>query len=411
MKSIRSREARMTTLALFFSILGALAGADEAAGAVGEEAPKAIATPEEAPGPEGWTPMQLAIYHKWQIFPKSYDVYGLGLGLSTTQSNDVIGAQIAPVAAIADGDVGILQASAIASVAEGYTRGFQLSGIASVASGGVWGVQGAGIASAAAEGNASGLQVAGVASFAEGDVRGVQIGGLAAASEGDVIGLETGGFAALCEGDLRGIQAAGLAVFSRGARGVQVAGLAASSEGDLRGIQVGGIAAVTEENGWGWQAAGVASVTEGAYYGLQTSGIVNSGRSVWGMQGALVYNVGSVRGMQLSLINGPLPIDGFINQGESNECRGLQLGAVNNFGHSSGLQAGIVNLRQKGEEGTLNGLQLGVVNNTGPTSGVQFGLINFSDKLDGAQVGLLNFEGGKLRFPLFNFRFGSKDAE
>ena len=67
---------------------------------------------------------------------------------------------------------------------------------------------------------------------------------------------------------------------------------------------------------------------------------------------------------------------------------GLEVGAVNFGGTSSGVQVGIFN-----ETETLYGLQVGVINTTGDLNGLQLGLLNFSPS------------GGALVFPILNFGF------
>lgn len=81
----------------------------------------------------------------------------------------------------------------------------------------------------------------------------------------------------------------------------------------------------------------------------------------------------------------------------------LDVGLVNNVTHNMvGLEVGAVNFG-----GTSSGVQVGVFNETETLYGVQVGVINTTGDLNGLQLGLLNFSpsGGALVFPILNFGF------
>ena len=81
----------------------------------------------------------------------------------------------------------------------------------------------------------------------------------------------------------------------------------------------------------------------------------------------------------------------------------LDVGLVNNVTHNMvGLEVGAVNFG-----GTSSGVQVGVFNETETLYGVQVGVVNFAGDLNGLQIGVLNFSpsGGASVFPILNYGF------
>jgi hypothetical protein len=122
---------------------------------------------------------------------------------------------------------------------------------------------------------------------------------------------------------------------------------------------------------------GTVSTVSGNAQGLQVSAITNLvGGQVHAGQFSAIFNRGrSVEGVQVALMN------------RSDEAmQGLQLGALNLAGSlSKGLQLSALNVASNFE-----GVQIGLINVGKRVRGVQLGLINVSDDVDGVPIGLVS---------------------
>ena len=180
------------------------------------------------------------------------------------------------------------------------------------------------------------------------------------------------------DSDVYGLRFGGLFGCSRTVYGLDV-GLAeiCSNEavGNFAGVQASALS-WTEGNAYGLQVAGLANVVKGSTWALQAA----FANAVWddcrGLQlGAVNYTVG-LKGCQFGLVNwNNLASYGFdvglINANQM-EFTGWSFGALVNYAETCrGLSCGLVNCAYD-----VTGCQLGLVNACDHMHGVQFGLIN-----------------------------------
>jgi hypothetical protein len=130
--------------------------------------------------------------------------------------------------------------------------------------------------------------------------------------------------------------------------------------GALNGLELGMVSTVSN-SAHGLQASVLANIVGGQVRAGQFSFIFNRGRSVEGMQVALLNRADeTMQGVQLGALN----LAGSLS-------RGLQLSALNMAGNFEGVQAGLVNIGKR-------------------VRGVQVGLINIADEIDGVPIGLVS---------------------
>ena len=97
----------------------------------------------------------------------------------------------------------------------------------------------------------------------------------------------------------------------------------------------------------------------------------------------------SVRGLRLNL-----------GWGRYVETRGIDLGVFSNSGDFRGIGANLLGARTTRD---ARGIQVGLVNVTGRrAAGLQIGLVNHVNRLEGIQIGLLNFATSQWTLPLIN---------
>lgn len=157
---------------------------------------------------------------------------------------------------------------------------------------------------------------------------------------------------------------------------------------------------------------GLVNMTHGEWSGIARVGLVNASGQFAGFLdlAAVSYTRRMFKGMQ----------SGIMTSVAGGDFAGLQLGTVSYVGGNlDGLQVGVVNyagIRARvGQLGVINhagegviGFQAGGVNYAGhgPThvQGLQLGLVNYADRLDGAQVGVINVSrrGGLPIMPVVN---------
>jgi hypothetical protein len=95
-------------------------------------------------------------------------------------------------------------------------------------------------------------------------------------------------------------------------------GLVTKTTGNFTGVQWGGVGLV-DKNFTGWQANFV-SITDGSFKGLQMAGVYSYANFVNGVQFSLINSAGSMKGIQIGLLNfikegGFLPIFPIVNWG------------------------------------------------------------------------------------------------
>lgn len=172
---------------------------------------------------------------------------------------------------------------------------------------------------------------------------------------GGLTGLEVGGFSNVIKGDTKG---------------VQIAGFSNTNRGDVDAFQAAGFTNVVLGETMGMQVAGFANVARKDIRAVQFAGFSNtSGNMILGGQFAGFSNVciGSVNGFQAA--------------GFSNVAGGMPMG---------GQVAGFANVNR----GDANGVQIaGFANvNTGDITGFQAsGFLNTAKKVNGAQIGFINY--------------------
>ena len=104
---------------------------------------------------------------------------------------------------------------------------------------------------------------------------------------------------------------------------------------------------------------------------------------------SLPNNESSVKGLRLNL-----------GWGYYVGTYGVDLGAFSNTGEFRGIGA---NLLGNLAESDAKGLQVGLVNITGRcAAGLQIGLVNYVERLEGVQIGLLNFATSQWTLPFIN---------
>lgn len=149
----------------------------------GEEAEVHHDTPPPASRPAAdygyrvaWTPLQIGVVGRYQLFHRDTRVEGLALGLAGVHSGRTNGLALAPVYTETAGTtVGRLQAAGVINLAEGYQRGIQLAGLGNNAAEGVCGLQAAGLGNHT-HGGIDGLQAGLIVNIAENSSRGMQVG-------------------------------------------------------------------------------------------------------------------------------------------------------------------------------------------------------------------------------------------
>ncbi|HJL16895.1 MAG TPA: hypothetical protein RMH99_14620 [Sandaracinaceae bacterium LLY-WYZ-13_1] len=144
-----------------------------------------------------------------------------GVGLSSTLDlslGDVNGVQVAGAWAHGHEVLGG-QLAGVAAVAEGRMRGVQVGGAAAIA------------------GPVAGGQLSGVAAVAAGPVHGLQVGGALSLAAGEARGVQLSGLTAVAAGPMRGLQLAPVNVAGDALRGAQLGVL--NVAGDTEGAQLG----------------------------------------------------------------------------------------------------------------------------------------------------------------------------
>ena len=182
---------------------------------------------------------------------------------------------------------------------------------------------------------------------------------------------------------------------------------------DVLGLRLG-LPYASHNNVEGVDLALFATDTAGDFTGLQLAGFYNGvGHTMRGVQAAGLINdvKGDVLGIQLAgLANRAggfaegLQIAGIANLGR--DMPGLVGGQLSVFYNSAnrleGVQIGLLNYA-----GDVQGAQIGFINGATSVRGLQIGLFNAAKRLDGVQIGLSNYiEESPLRwFPIVNASF------
>ena len=126
-----------------------------------------------------------------------------------------------------------------------------------------------------------------------------------------------------------------------------------------------GIFGAYDKNVRAAQISSLANISSGSVFGMQTSGLFNTARTINGIQDTGLFNIsGNVNGAQVA---------GLFNVA-SKRTNGVQV-------------AGLFNIAQE-----MNGAQIaGLFNCAKKVKGVQVGVINVADESDGIAIGVFNF--------------------
>ena len=184
---------------------------------------------------------------------------------------------------------------------------------------------------------------------------------------GALEGAEFGGLINGLKGYATGAQFAGLGNYIGGnLKGAQFAGLGNFAGGDVKGAQFGGLANIGASVN-GAQFGGITNISRSYVTGFQAAGIVNLAvDSLYGAQVAGIVNM----------------------QSSAGKSAAWQIAGIGNIslGQNSGGQiGGVFNVA-----GRLNGGQIGLINFGKNIKGFQIGLINVSDSIDGPAIGLIS---------------------
>jgi hypothetical protein len=170
----------------------------------------------------------------------------------------------------------------------------------------------------------------------------------------DAGACQLAGVGNITEGSFQGLQSAGVINTAKTINGVQVSGVLNIIDGDAEKCQIAGVGNFTDGNFQGLQTAGVISVAK-TVKGSQISGVLNATEKATGAQIAGVANI--------------VP-----------EIKGTQI-------------AGVINVSDK-----IEGLQLsGCVNRTSFIKGTQISVVNFSDSCVGIPIGVFSYVGNGYR--------------
>jgi len=223
-----------------------------------------------------------------------------------------------------------------------------------------------------------------------GYLNGIQFGALGVAAEKDITGISFGLLGAGSGGDITGFGIGGLGMGSGGSmRGVFLGGLGVGCGGDITGIIFGGLGAGT---GGSLTGLGIGILGVGAgknLTGINIGGLgAGAGENVSGITiGGLGVGSPSITGLTFG---------------------GLGIGATDIKGVS--IAIGTIRIEDEESEGSYSGLAASAFNYIkGKQTGVSIGIVNYAYKLNGFQIGLINYVRDNpdlLKIlPLINFNF------
>jgi hypothetical protein len=200
-----------------------------------------------------------------------------------------------------------------------------------------------------------------------GGLRGVHLGGLGAGTGGDVIGIAAGGLGVGAGGSVYGMIVGGLGAGAGGDfTGIGVGGLGVGAGGRLRGIAVGGLGAGAGQGVQGIALGGLGAGSGGDVQGLIAGGLgAGAGGTIQGVAiGGLGVGAPRIQGLAVGLAAGGKEVQGvvvapaYFHVVENGSFTGLSVSAFNRvLGEQRGLAIGLVNYASR-----LNGVQIGLVN-------------------------------------------------
>lgn len=221
---------------------------------------------------------------------------------------------------------------------------------------------------------------------------------LFAGYSGGLNGLEIGGFANIVKDSVQGAQISGFTnVVGGKTKGLQMAGFTNINQKNVQGIQMAGFTNVVNDSVDAIQLAGFSNVVRGSLKGLQAAGFLNmSGQSSQGAQISGFLNLvhGKMQGAQIA---------GFYNMA-TDSIQGAQVAGFMNVSTSlihGGQVSGFINAASR-----LNGSQIGFLNFVDSLeSGTPFGFLSFVRK--GGYTSL-ELSGDETFYGNLSFKTGSK---
>jgi hypothetical protein len=150
----------------------------------------------------------------------------------------------------------------------------------------------------------NGLQTAGFYNLSLDSLKGVQLAGFFNMARNRVRGLQTAGFLNVSGKELKGVQLAGFMNLSgKDAQGAQISGFLNQATGNMTGLQAAGFLNLSTGSMKGAQLSGGVNITADTTYTIQTAGIANFAKVIYGTQIGPVNIAGKVGGSQIGLIN------------------------------------------------------------------------------------------------------------
>jgi hypothetical protein len=233
-------------------------------------------------------------------------------------------------------------------------------------------------------------------------IRGSALGGVAIVTEQSLHGVGIAGVAQVSGGHMVGVHLSGVALVSGGTMaGLNVAGAGLVASGSLRGVNLAGLGAVAEQDMLGVNFATLGLVSQGAMRWVNLAGLGVVGQR--GVAGLTVAGLGIVSGG--GRIEGIALTPGVVES--SDGARGILVGGYRVKGpRIEGLSLNPVMLKAR----DFTGVALGAHNEVmGTQRGLTIGIYNFARRLQGVQLGVLNYAGNNppaLRLlPLVNMHF------
>jgi hypothetical protein len=317
-------------------------------------------------------------------------VHGLRFNFRDTNLNRVNGANIT-ILSPREPSYGVVR---------GLALGLPMTGGASIT-----GVSAA-LAGITAHENIHGVQLALLGIGAGGGISGVTAAGLGFGSGGDVRGLNVAGLGLGADGHLSGVTVAGLGFGADGnVKGINLAGLGFGADGNVNGINLAGLGFGAGDNVTGLNGALLGFGAGEHVRGLNFGGLgVGAGGSITGISvtGLGLAAGDEIRGIMFSGLG--------IASGESVTgiaIAGLGIASARLSGITVSPAAGAFELARGAffapayfriEDGTLQGMSISAFNHIrGTQQGLTIGLYNYARRLNGIQIGILNYAANNPR--------------
>ena len=240
-----------------------------------------------------------------------------------------------------------------------------------------------GIGGVGADESISGLGVGGIGFGVGEDFRGIGVGGIGMGVGQDLRGIAIAGIGAGIGQDLRGLAIGGIGIgVGQNAQGILVGGIGAGVGGDMEGLSVAGVGVGVGGNAKGLTVTGIGMGVGGDATGVQIAGVgIGTGGTLkWVSVAGLGIGASRIEGLAAAAGVG------------AHNVRGVVIAPIY-FKIMDG--------------GRMNGLNVSGYNNIhGTQQGLAIGLFNYARRLDGVQVGILNYAANKSHarlLPLVNY--------